>query len=266
MRQAEIDTAERRLADVERRVAEGHEQAAMAAQRRGRLEDEVAAAHAALEASLAAETAAALEHEAARQRASLTTAALAAAGERLAAAGATLATVRARLAALESRLAEDETRGIARAARRLGGRRLDADLVVAPELRAAAEAALAEATRAYVVDVDAVNALAAERGSLVVAERAASNAGTDDARERRFRERLSATGGGVLDAVVRRDSLGAARRLLGRCAWLPDLAACLAIQPALPPGWVVVPRDGSAVVTDLAVTFGKGDARLEQRA
>ena len=79
--------------------------------------------------------------------------------------------MRARLDGLEARLAEEETRGIARAARRAGGRRLDEDLVVDPGLRAAAEAALAEATRAYVVGAEAVGALAAERGSLVIAGR-----------------------------------------------------------------------------------------------
>ena len=110
--------------------------------------------------------------------------------------------------------------------------------MVAPELRAAAEAALAEVTRAYVVDADAVAALAAERG-LARGRRASrverrpprtpANGGSASA----WRPRVAAS----LDAAVRRDSLGAARRLLARCAWLPDLAACLAIQPALPPGW-----------------------------
>ncbi|HEX7950940.1 MAG TPA: chromosome segregation protein SMC [Candidatus Limnocylindrales bacterium] len=265
-RQAELETAQRRLAEAERRVAEARDQAASAAQRRDRLDAERAAARSALEAALETERSAATKHEDARRRASLATAARLAADERLAAAAAPLAGARARLAALESRLAEDEARGIARAARRLGGRRLDEDLVVAPELRRAVEVALAEATRAYVVDADAVSALASERGSLVVAERAASNARTDDARERRFLERLAAAGGGLLASAVRRDSVGAARRLLGRCAWLPDLAACLAIQSAVPPGWVLVPRDGSAAVTDVTVSLGAGESVLERQA
>ncbi|MGZ8513427.1 MAG: chromosome segregation protein SMC [Candidatus Limnocylindrales bacterium] len=265
-RQAEIETAQRRLADVGRRVVEARDQAAAATQRRGQLETELGASRTSLQAALDAERAATLEHEAARQWASVAAAARVAAAERLAGSGATLATARARLTALQSRLAEDDARGIARAARRLGGHRLDEDLVIAPELRAAAESALAEATRAYVVDANAVTALASERGSLVVAERAASSAATEDARERRFRERLSAAGGGVLDSAVRRDSLGAARRLLARCVWLPDLAACLAIQSMLPPGWVAVPRDGNAVVTDVAVSFGSGESVLDRRA
>ncbi len=265
-RQAEIATAQRRLADAERRVAEARDQAASAGQRRGQLELELDSAGARLEAALEAERGAILDHATARERAGLAVAVAVAADERVAGRAARLAAARARLSALESRLAEEEARGIARAARRLGGQRLDEDLVIAPELRTAAETALAEATRAYVVDADAVASLASERGSLVVAERAASSATADDGRERRFRERLTAVGGGVLDSAVRRDSLGAARRLLARCAWLPDLAACLAIQPVLPPGWVAVPRDGGAAVTDVGVRFGSGESVLERRA
>ena len=164
-----------------------------------------------------------------------------------------------------ARLAEEETRGIARAARRAGGRRLDEDLAIDPFLRAAADAALAEATRAYVVGVEAVEALATERGSLVVSER------TDgplpaEARGAAIREALAVAGGGTLDVAVRRDATGAARRILSRAAWLPDLAACLAIQATLPPGWIAVPRDGAAVVTETGVTFGAGESVLERRA
>ena len=108
-------------------------------------------------------------------------------------------------------------RGIARAARRAGGRRLDEDLDVDPILRAATEAALAQATRAYVIGADAVPALAAERGSLVITERAAA-AGSEDARDRRYRESIAAAGGGTLDDAVRRDTTGVVRRLLARAA------------------------------------------------
>jgi chromosome segregation protein len=265
-RQAEVETAHRRLAEAERRVAEESARAATAADQRGALGTELASARTAMEMAQLAERDAAIEVEAQRQRASLAAAARDAALERVAGAAATLASARARLSALESRLAEEEARGIAKAARRAGGHRLDEDLVIAPELRAAAEAALAVASRAYVVGADVVESLAGERGSLVVAERAASAAAADDAQERRFRERLAAAGGGILDAAVRRDSLGAARRLLARCAWLPDLGACLAIQSSLPPGWVAVPRDGVAVVTELGVNLGSAESVLERRA
>ncbi len=141
-----------------------------------------------------------------------------------------------------------------------------------PSLRAAVEAALADAARAYVVRGDAVPSLAAERGALIVAERAAAPATeaaagiSSDARERRFRDALSEAGGGLLIDAIRRDDTGAARRALRRAAWLPDLATCLAIQSLLPPGWIVVTRDGAAVVDDLAVRLGAPESVLERRA
>ena len=265
-RQAERETARRRLAEIELRAADEASQAAAASERRASLEAELAAARAGLVAAMDAERQATAQLENAREVAGRIDAGRAAAHERAVTASARAAAVRAQSDGLEARLAEDETRGIARAARRLGGRRLDEDLAIDPPLRAAAEAALAAMTRAYIVPADAVVSLAAERGALVVAERATGSAVPDDARERRFREALGAAGGGTLDAAVRRDSTGAARRLLARAAWLPDLAACLAIQPALPPGWAIATRDGSAVVTELGVTLGAGDSMLERRA
>jgi chromosome segregation protein len=265
-REAETQNARRRLAEAERRVAEENAQATLAANRRRELEAALDEGRSILDAALEAERSAGLGHEAARQRSSRAEASAAAAHEGAAGAGALLASARARLSALVSRLAEEEARGIARAARRVGGHRLDEDLAIAPEFRPAVEAALAEVARAYVVGAEAVASLAGERGLLVVAERAASSAAAEDARERRFRERLAATGGGMLSAAVRRDSLGAARRLLARCAWLPDLEGCLAIQSSLPPGWVAVPRDGTAVVTELGVHLGSAESVLERRA
>ncbi|MEP6638197.1 MAG: AAA family ATPase [Chloroflexota bacterium] len=264
-RGAEAEIARRRLADVEARAVEEAEQAGTASARRASLDADVAAAAAALAVATEAERLAAARRETARERASAAEAERAAAHERAVVMSASAAAVRARLDGLEARLAEEETRGIARAARRAGGRRLDEDLLIEPTLRAAAEAALAESTRAYVVSADAVPPLAAERGSLVVAERAAG-AAADDARDRRFRGSLAAAGGGTLDDAVRRDVTGAARRLLVRAAWLPDLAACLALQVDLPPGWIAVTRDGSAVVAGLGVTFGASESVLERRA
>ncbi len=265
-RQAEDETARRRLAEIERRSAEEAELAAVAAERRAALEADLARAGSALAAATEAARTAAGRRETARERARTAEADRAAAHERAVTAGASAAAARARLEALEARLAEEEARGIARAARRAGGRRLDEDLAIDPPLRAAAEAALAEAARAYVVGADAIPSLATERGSLVVAERAAGAIGPDDPRERRFRETLAAAGGGTLDGAVRRDATGVARRILAQAAWLPDLTACLAIQPSLPPGWVAVPRDGSAVVTPLTVTLGAAESVLERRA
>ena len=263
---AERETARRRLADIERRAADEAGEAATAGARRATLEAELVAARATLAAAIEAERTATAVREAARTRAGAADAETAAAHERAVSASASAAAVRARLEGLEARLADEETRGIARAARRAGGRRLDEDLAIDPPFRAAAEAALAEATRAYVVGADAVGGLARERGTLVVSERAVGTPPADDARERRFREALGAAGGGTLDAAVRRDPTGAARRLLARAGWLPDLAACLAVQATMPPGWIVVVRDGSALVTDLGVTFGAVESVLERRA
>ena len=265
-RQAEAETAGRRLAEVERRAADEAGQAGAASERREALETDLTTARTALATGVEAEPTAAARREAARERASAADAERAAAHERAVTASASAAAVRARLDGLEARLSEEESRGIARAARRAGGRRLDEDLAIDPPLRAAAEAALSEATRAYIVGADAVASLAAERGSLVISERTAATVAPDDARDRRFRDALAGAGGGTLDGAIRRDDTGAARRLLARAAWLPDLAACLALQPLIPPGWVAVPRDGAAVVTDLSVTFGAVESVLERRA
>ncbi len=265
-RQAEAETARRRLAEVEHRTAEEAGQAEASLERRAVLDAGLAAARLALAEAVDAEAAAVDRRGSSRELASAAEAERTGAQERAAAASAVAAAVRARVDSLAARLADEEARGIARAARRVGGRRLDEDLAIDPPLRVAAEAALAEATRAYIVNLDAVASLAGERGSLVVSERALGAGGPDDARERRFREALAAAGGGTLDGAVRRDTTGAARRLLARAAWLPDLPAALAIQAVLPPGWVAVPRDGSATVTEFAVTFGATESVLERRA
>src|SRR5262249_7203758 len=154
----------------------------------------------------------------------------AAAHERAVAAGAAAAATRARLEELNARLAEEEARGIARAARRIGGRRGGAGPGAPPPLRAPPPARPPRASPAYIAAAADVPGLTRERGGLIVGERAAVAAGTDDARERRFRDAVSAAGGGILDGAIRRDSAGAARRILARSAWLPDLGACLALQ------------------------------------
>ena len=265
-RQAEAETARRALAEAERRSAEEAERATAAADRQAALDAALGTARAALSAAIEAERAASIRRTATRDRAAAADAERAAAHERAVAAGAAAAATRARLDELNARLAEEEARGIARAARRIGGRRVDEDLDVDPPLRAAVETALAEASRAYIVAAADVPNLTRERGGLIVGERASVAAGSDDARERRFRDAVSAAGGGILEGAIRRDSAGAARRILARAAWLPDLGACLALQGAIPPGWVVVPRDGSALITELGVTFGAGESVLERRS
>ena len=265
-RTAELETARRRIADAERQHAEEVARATGSAERRVALETTLASARADLATATERERTAVDGRERAREGVEAAEALRAGAGDRSARVNAILAAARGRLSSLEVRLAEDETRGIARAARRHGGRRVDDDLVVDPGLRAAVEAALADSARAYVVGAAAVPELGRERGVVVVGERAGSVSAGADAKERRFREALASAGGAMLAEAVGRDGAGVARRLLAHAAWLPDLAACLAIQSDLPVGWIAVPRDGSAVVGDVTVVLGAADPILERRA
>jgi chromosome segregation protein len=265
-REAERETARRRLAAAQRQAAQIDGELARARDDRIAAEAVVAAAHAALEgASTRAERAVAAR-EAARSAVDALEGERQAAVERRAAAAERHATQQARLDALEARLAEEEARGIARAARSVGGRRLDDDLDVDPAFRAAVEIALSDAARAYLVDRAAVPRLAEERGMLVVGEVAGEAVARPDAAGRRFLEQLGRVGGGTLDAAVRRDGLGVVRTLLGRAAWVPDLATALSIQDDVPAGWVVVPRDGSALLTDRTISLGRADGTIERRA
>ncbi len=273
-RHAEAETARRRLADAKGRATAEAAATATTAGRRDELEARVAAAGSALAAAAETERVAGEAREAARTAADVSEATRRAAQERAAALGSTLAAQRGRLDTLAARLAEEESRGIAKAAKRRGGRRLDEELVVEPALRAAVEAALDEAARAYIIAREAVSELASERGMLVVADRTTSSSGaaasgggaSGGAAERRFLDRVAELGGSRLGDAVRRDPTGAVSRLLTRAIVAPDLEAALGLQSLLPAGWVAVVRDGSAVVGELSVTFGRGDAPLERRA
>ena len=264
-RAAEAETARRRLAEAERRSADEATRVTDLTVRRSDLEVRVVDARAALDAAIAAERSAAIEREASRNRSDEAEGLERVAAERAAAAGSAHAALRARLEGLSARLAEDEARGIARAAVRRGGRRLDVDLSIDPLLQPAVEAVLSAAAQAYLVGSSSVAALSSERGMVLVEERVAGE-DAPDARGVRLRARVMALGGGSLADAIRRDPTAAVRRILGRAVWLPDLSACLDVQPLLPPGWAAVPRDGSAVVTDLAVTLGPPDGSLERRA
>jgi chromosome segregation protein len=101
---------------------------------------------------------------------------------------------------------------------------------------------------------------------LLIEERFTGSEPTSDAATRRCLDAVADAGGGRLADAIRRDGSGAARRLLARAVWLPDLGACLALQPKLPAGWVAVPRDGSAVVDDAGVALGTPDSTLDRRA
>jgi chromosome segregation protein len=269
-RASEAETARRRHAESERRAADERAKAAASEERRARLEQALADARVALAAAVEEETAAVAAREDARGRSDSAEGTRRAVAERSAWAGSALAAARGRLEQLQKRLAEEEERGIARAARRIGGRRVDEDLGVEPSLRVAVEAALGELVRAYVVERGGAATLASERGHVVVQERLAvaeKLPGGGTAGElRRLDDTLVAAGGGRLADAVRRDPSGAVRALLARVAWVPDLASALEVQQVLPLGWLCVTRDGSAVVDPLTVRVGRGDSPLERRA
>ena len=239
-RLAELETARRRLDEATRRAAEELQRSATTTTRRAELDARAGEAGARRSAAHDAELAAATAREAARSAAETAEGARQVAESTFAAADAREATLIARRTALDAQLAEEEGRGIARAARKVGGRRVDEDLQADPDLRRAVEAALAEVSRAYIVRGSSVASMATERGSLVVEERIdagakATVAGAgSDARERRFRDALTAAGGGLLADAIRRDGAGVARRLLlaGGMGTGPDRRAGPAIGPA----------------------------------
>jgi chromosome segregation protein len=267
-RAAEVETARRRLDEAERRLAEARETAASADARGASLAAALADVRGRVVAATAAEADASEGREAARLALETAEAERAAAADRVASLSAAAASLRGRLEAVTERLAADERRPIARAAKAAGGRRIDDDLVVDPDLRAAVEAGLADRARAYLVSTAAVSSLADQRGRLIVEERASGSgtSATPDAATRRFLDAVAERAGGRLAEAIRRDGTGGARHLLARAIWVPDLAAALALQSVVPPGWILVVRDGSAVVDDSSVTLGAPDATLEVRA
>ncbi|MFL5679647.1 MAG: chromosome segregation protein SMC [Chloroflexota bacterium] len=263
-RQAELETARRQLIDVERRSADERSARELTAARHDAAVAEREAAARRLAEAISAEAQAVETREAARLDLERAEEARTTASDRATAAGSWASTLSATLGAIESRLEEEESRGIARAARKHGGRRVDEDLGVDTVLRGAVEAALAEIARGYVLGRGSVAAVAGERGVVVVGE-ATGAVPKVSAAERSFIDRVSASGGGSLRDAVRRDPTGAASAVLARAAWLPDLASCLAVQPDIPPGWLLVPRDGGAVISALTVTLGTPDSPLERR-
>ncbi len=265
-RTAEAETARRRLLEAERRADEERSAAETAAASLESANDRAAAAARALEFAMGAERTSQSTREAARIALDDAEAARAAATERSGSASAAAAAVRSRVESLAAHLDEDERRPIARAAKKSGGRRIDEDLAIEPDLRPAVEAALADRVRAYLVAAEHVADLAGERGRLLVEERLSGADPSADAATRRCLDAVAAAGGGRLSDAVRRDASGAARRILTRAVWLPDLESCLALQSSLPPGWVAVPRDGSAVVDDTGVMLGASDPVLDRRA
>ena len=270
-RASELDTAQRRAAEAERRLVEERDRADSIAVRLATEEGRLSVARAALAAAVEAETIATADRESARAAAESAEGIRQAAAEAASTAGTRLAELAGRLEVLHARAVDEERRPIARAARRRGGRRIDEDLAVTPGLRAAVEAALGKLSRAYLVPRAAVAELASERGLLVVDDAdgpagRSSGANPAEAEAGVMRARLAELSGGLLRDALRRDPTGVAGLLLETAGWVPDLAALLELQPSLPPGWVAVVRDGSAVAGPLTIALGRPDGVLERKA
>ncbi len=263
-RVGELELARRRLAEAERQSDEERERAEASARERLAAETTHAESVALATTARDEERMAVEARESARAAADRAEGAGRAASERATSAVMHAAGLRGSLEALRARLAEEEARGIARAARRIGGRRLDEELQVEPAFRAAVEAALGELARAYLVGRDAVAQLRSERGTVVVDD--AGRALGDPDPEPDFRARLAAAGGGILADAIRHDPGGVARRILTRAAWVPDLAAVVELQVDLPDGWLLVSRDGGAVAGPIAIGLGRAEGPLERRA
>jgi chromosome segregation protein len=270
VREAEAETARRRLGESERRATDERARAAESGSRQARLEGVLAESRITLAAAAAEEAVALERRDAARAAADSAEGTRRAVAERASRAGSMLAGARGRLQQLQAQLDQEEDRGIAKAARRLGGRRVDEDLGVEPSLRAAVEAALGELVRAYVLERDGTASMAGERGHVVVRERLTAAekvpGGGTPGDLRRLEDVLATVSGGRLTEAVRRDPNGAVRALLSRSVWTPDLASALAVQAVLPLGWIAVTRDGTAVIDSFTVRIGRGDSPLERRA
>jgi chromosome segregation protein len=272
-RTAELETARRRLADAERQAADERAQADDVARRLGESEKACAAPRAALAKAIEDEKAAVAAREVARAELDRREGARQTVAEKAASTASRVAGLRGRLDALQARLSEDETRGISKAARKLGGKPLSDGLEVEAGFRVAVEAALGETMRGYVVGREAALGLDGQRGVLVLetaeeGRKPVASAARDrgaDAGEA-VAAAAAGEGGGRLVEAIRVDPAGVATRLLARSVWVPDLTAALAVQPKLPLGWVVVTRDGAVVTSYGVVSMGRAESLLERRA
>ncbi|TAL13229.1 MAG: hypothetical protein EPO00_00680, partial [Chloroflexota bacterium] len=270
-RAAEAEGAQRRLAEAQRRAGEERERAATTDERLRVAE----AAHAEAAVRLSAATDA--EREAAQRRVEAAatleqaSAVAATAADRASATASALAAAHARVESSAAAIEDDRSSAFASRMRGRGARRLDEGIVVDPGLRGAIDAALAGAGRAYLTTRDGLAEHQEERGLAIVVDgieapgstRLAASEGSPEAI---LLARVAAVGGGHLRDAVRRDTGGAALRLLSRAVWAPTFVDALQLQPYLPAGWVVVPRDGSAVIGEVTVRLGRADGMLERRA
>jgi chromosome segregation protein len=299
-RAAELETLRRRLGEASRAAADERGEADAAARRLAEAEAGCVGPRTAAQAAAEAEKAAAAARENARAELDSLEGARQAAAERAGSTASKATSLRGRHESVGARLAEEETRGIAKAAKRLGGKPLADGLEVDAGFRVAVEAALGEAMRGYVLGREGVLGLDGQRGTLVLESGEGTGSGSasggvtggvaggehespraaEKAAERvaeKAAERLAeageaaigaamAHGGGRLVDAIRVDPSGAASRLLARSVWLSDLGAALAIQPRLAAGWIAVTRDGAVVTAAGVVTIGRSESVLDRRA
>ncbi len=270
-RAAEAEGAQRRLADAEKRASEEQARAAGTVERLREAEHVHAAAAANLATAAANELAASGRRVAAAATLEAASALATTAADRASVSASALGGARARFEASATAIEDDRTSGFAARMRGRGARRLDEGIVVDPGLRAAIDAALAGAGRAYLTTRDGLTEHQEERGLAIVvdgldAPGSARPSPAEGSGEAELLKRVAAIGGGQLRDAVRRDTTGAALRLLARAVWAPTFEVALSLQPHLPVGWVVVPRDGSAVIGEVTVRLGQMDGTLERRA
>jgi chromosome segregation protein len=263
-REAELDVARRRTADLAARSSEQSVRCDAARDVAGASEVRRAAAAGSLDRATEREKAAESALHAARAAMEEAAGLDGERSGRASEASALAGSLRARIEAIEERLAAEEGSAIARAARRRGGRRVAEGLDIEPALRAAVEAALGVALRAAVVPAAEVAGLRGERGTLVLAD-AAPPRGAERELER-ARASAVAAGGGALADAVRHDPGGAASRLLASALWVPDLAGALDIRARLPAGWCVATPAGEVVSASGVLTVAGRATLLDLRA
>jgi chromosome segregation protein len=270
-RATELETARRRLGEAERAAAGETAAAGEAARRLAEAEKASAGPRTALEAAVEAERAASGRREAARRDLDDVEGRRQAVAEKAAASSNRAAGLRGRFEALETRLAEEEARGIAKAARKLGGKALSEGLEVEQGFRVAVEAALGEAMRGYLLGREGVAGLEGQRGTLVLEDSGAIHpvgraAGRAAEAAEAALAAASGFGGGKLADAVRVDLNGAALRLVAHAMWVPDLYAALEVQGHLPAGWIVVTLGGAVATAAGMVTLGRSESLLDRRA
>lgn len=263
----ELAAARRRATDAERHADEERARAVSATERATEAASARTAATAALEEAAAEEIAARTAREGSQRAVAEADSTARAAADDVAGARAVAAASTARYE--EARVALEAADGAAfsRAARARGGRPIGDGLIIAPSLQKAVDAALSGLGRAQVLPRGEIAAIAADRGVAIAAESVV--AGRPDLAQdgaRRITDAARSRGGGLLGEAVRRDDTGAVTRLLARVVWLPDAAACLDVQPELPPGWQAVARDGSLVVAEVATWIRPTGRGLHLRA